>query len=532
VTTEPFSASAPLYTKTPAKSFTRYDHPRDFSQSIVPKPGSDMVKKTSKLGLFLLGGALMTSLAYGNISSPTAVLEKPLIQGVDALVRDQEFDAIKEFYYDVGQYDWVAENYSTDFGKLTVQPPRGVFKPRTEDQLLKFIALVNKHAVRITCRGQGHTTDGQTLCKDSIVIAFGDIPKELRFANQNKDSLVVSAHATWKELLDFTIPEGRTVPVLTDYLPLSVGGTLSIGGLGGSSFKKGSQADNVLSFRILTFDGQILTCSKTENAELFHAALCSLGQMGIMLDVTVSLVESKQHAHCRSLYYRNFEQFLKDQRTLFAKGKIDHLKGYIQKKNGELYHVIETTVFDNASSGEYSEMFEGLSPDIIEKRDLPYKDFAHEVTHFADFLSQLKKWDVPHPWYGVLLSEDQIAEHVKMALKSPFLTGSEPVLLYPLDAELLKESFLIRPEGKTIYLFTLLYNCSPVEDPYTDCAKIVEHNKKLYQDAVSRGGCYYLPQAMPSLEEWKRHFGKMWPVFSLMKAKYDPHHIKSLRLVE
>src|SRR5579862_10002538 len=160
VTTEPFSASAPLYTKTPAKSFTRYDHPRDFSQSIVPKPGSDMVKKTSKLGLFLLGGALMTSLAYGNISSPTAVLEKPLIQGVDALVRDQEFDAIKEFYYDVGQYDWVAENYSTDFGKLAVQIPRGVFRPRSEEQLLKFIALANKHEVKITCRrSEEHTSE-------------------------------------------------------------------------------------------------------------------------------------------------------------------------------------------------------------------------------------------------------------------------------------------------------------------------------------------------------------------------------------
>jgi len=531
VTREPLSASAPLFTKTPIKSSTYCDHPRRFSQSIVPKPGSDMMKKTGKLGLFLLGGALMTSLAYGNSSSPTTVFEKPLIQGADALVRDREFDAIKEFYYDVGQYDWVAKNYSTDFGKLAVQIPRGVFRPRSEEQLLKFIALANKHEVKITCRGQGHTTDGQALCENGIVIDLRELPKKLGFANQSKNALVVSAHATWKELLDFTIQEGLTVPVLTDYLPLSVGGTLSIGGLGGSSFKKGSQADNVLSFRILTFEGRILTCSKKENAELFYAALCSLGQMGIMLDVTVSLVESKQHAHCRSLYYRNLEQFLKDQRTLFTKGKIDHLKGYIQKKNGELYHVIETSVFDNEPSGEHCGLYEGLSPEIIEKRDVLYKDFVHEVTHFADFLSQLNKWDVPHPWYGVLLPEDQIAEHVKMALKSPFLTGSEPVLLYPLDSELLKELFFIRPEGKkTIYLFTLLYNCSPVEDPYTDCAKIVEHNKKLYQDAVSRGGCYYLPQAMPSLEEWKRHFGKMWPVFSLMKAKYDPHHIKPLRI--
>jgi cytokinin dehydrogenase len=474
--------------------------------------------------------------ADDKFSFPTVDLEKSLslvktIQGAEALLMDQEFNAIKELYFDASQYDWVEKNYSTDFGKLVIQIPQGVFKPRSEQHLLKFIELANKHEVRITYRGQGHSTDGQTLC-NSIIIDHRDFPKQFRFTNLSKDALIVSGHATWKELLDFTFKHQLTVPVVTDYLRLSVGGTLSIGGLGGSSFNKGSQADNVLALRILTFDGQILSCSKTENEELFHAALCSLGQMGIILNATLSLVKSKEHAYCRLLYYRNSELFLKDQLTLYSKGKIDHLKGFIQQQNDELYHVIEAAIFYNESSREHSEIYEGLCPDKIEERVVPYMDFVNEVTRFTEILEKENKWNVPHPWYGVLLPEDQIAEHLKKALESPFLTGSEPVLIYPLNTEYFQQPFFIRPHGKRIYLLTLLYNCSFLADANIDVAQVVEYNKTLYEDAVKRGGCCYLPRAMPSVHDWEIHFGKEWATFSKMKSKYDPHKIRSLNIAE
>jgi hypothetical protein len=106
-------------------------------------------------------------------------------------------------------------------------------------------------------------------------------------------------------------------------------------------------------------------------------------------------------------------------------------------------------------------------------------------------LSKENRWDVPHPWYMVLLPEDQVAEHLKIALKSPFLTGSEPVLIYPLNTEYLQQSFFIRPQGKTIYLVSLLYNCSFLANPDIDFAKVVAYNQTLYLDAVRRGGCCY-----------------------------------------
>jgi len=44
--------------------------------------------------------------------------------------------------------------------------------------------------------------------------------------------VVVEAGATWSDVLRTTLAQGKTPPVLTDYLELSVGGTLTVGGVG------------------------------------------------------------------------------------------------------------------------------------------------------------------------------------------------------------------------------------------------------------------------------------------------------------
>ncbi len=44
-------------------------------------------------------------------------------------------------------------------------------------------------------------------------------------------------------------------PVFTDYIELSIGGTLSLGGIGGTSYRYGVQVDNVLSLEVVTVMG-------------------------------------------------------------------------------------------------------------------------------------------------------------------------------------------------------------------------------------------------------------------------------------
>ena len=62
-------------------------------------------------------------------------------------------------------------------------------------------------------------------------------------------------------------------PVLTNNLSVTVGGTLSIAGIGVASFRYGAQADNVEELEVATVDGDVHRCSRPENPELFWGVL-------------------------------------------------------------------------------------------------------------------------------------------------------------------------------------------------------------------------------------------------------------------
>jgi cytokinin dehydrogenase len=84
------------------------------------------------------------------------------------------------------------------------------------------------------------------------------------------DRMVVDAGATWSAVVDAALAQGLTPPVLTAFIELSVDGTLSVGGIGGMSHLYGVQTDNVLELNVVVADGRELTCSATQNADLFN----------------------------------------------------------------------------------------------------------------------------------------------------------------------------------------------------------------------------------------------------------------------
>jgi cytokinin dehydrogenase len=75
-----------------------------------------------------------------------------------------------------------------------------------------------------------------------------------------------------------------TVPVIADTF-LSVGGTISTGGFGVTTYNLGLQVDHVQELEVVTGNGQIITCSDERDRDLFNAMLGGLGQCGIITKV-------------------------------------------------------------------------------------------------------------------------------------------------------------------------------------------------------------------------------------------------------
>jgi FAD/FMN-containing dehydrogenase len=136
-----------------------------------------------------------------------------------------------------------------DFGHLVRRMPLAVLRPGSVQDIAAMIRWSSENGWQIAARGLGHSVFGRSQVAGGIVVDMSTLDG---IRHVERDQVVVDAGATWRAILARTLPERRTPPVLTNYLDLSVGGTLSVGGIGGTSHRYGLQTDNVLELEVVT----------------------------------------------------------------------------------------------------------------------------------------------------------------------------------------------------------------------------------------------------------------------------------------
>jgi cytokinin dehydrogenase len=163
-----------------------------------------------------------------------------------------------------------------DFGHIVHHMPEGVLLPESADDVAKTIQWTAQRGCKFAPQGQRHSTFGRSQVPSGIVADMST----LRYIGAVEgDRVVVEAGAKWSDVLRATLAQGKTPPVLTEYLELSVGGTLIVGGVGGTTSAFGVQSDNVIDMEVVTGEGKKVTCSASNNADLFNAVRAGLGQV-------------------------------------------------------------------------------------------------------------------------------------------------------------------------------------------------------------------------------------------------------------
>src|SRR5438552_2206842 len=78
----------------------------------------------------------------------------------------------------------------------------------------------------------------------------------------------VTVQMLWEHCLE----DGWWPPVVSGTMFPTVGGALAMNIHGKNNFRVGPLGDHVLDFDLLTPAGDVVTCSRDDNADLFHAA--------------------------------------------------------------------------------------------------------------------------------------------------------------------------------------------------------------------------------------------------------------------
>ncbi|WP_256104247.1 FAD-binding protein [Streptomyces sp. ODS05-4] len=429
-------------------------------------------------------------------------------------------------------------DFSEDFGKLKGGTPWAVLRPGSVDDIVKMVDYARANKLKIAMNGragtgadlESHSCYGQAAVPGGIAIDARGLSKII---SVSKGSAVVEAGATWAELTHAAAASGQTPPALTDYLHLSVGGTLSIGGIGGTVQKYGLQTDQVISLDIVTGTGKLLTASRSKRPDLFDAALGGGGQVGIIVRAKLKLVPAPQRAVVFSLFYGDLATYLADAEKVMADGRFQVQAGELLRKpddSGWNYKLEAAAYYSGTTAPDRAKLLAGLRDDrsraVIE--DGTYLDYMFRLDPYETYLKETGHWQTPKPWLSLFLPANKTAEfmrHVESVL-TPGMLGAGFLLFYPYLTSKVTRPLTVQPSGSVGYLFDLL----SFPDPGVTKAEIdaiLALNRRLYDKAVALGAKRYLVGAIPGMgkAEWCRHFGRSWDAFQDAKKRYDPANI-------
>jgi FAD/FMN-containing dehydrogenase len=197
-----------------------------------------------------------------------------------------------------------------DFGHILQRTPVAVLRPGSVHDIHTLVQFANRHHLQMALRGQGHSTFGQAQAEAGVVIDSCTLHTIHRV---DAHTAVVDAGVRWGDLLTATLHQGRTPPVLTDFLELSIGGVLQVGGIGGHAHRAGFVVNHGRALQVVTGEGNLLTCSPTHKADLFHAILGGLGQFGLITRAHLRLLSAPTQPRVLQLFYTDLDQYIADQ---------------------------------------------------------------------------------------------------------------------------------------------------------------------------------------------------------------------------
>ena len=189
-----------------------------------------------------------------------------------------------------GTIDYESTDFAAkDFGGMLAGKPLAVVRPSGADDICRVIKFASRSKnLTVAARGNGHSINGQAMADKGLVIDMRSIDTVV--FNGGSCAVDVNGGALWEDVLERCVKRLGCAPrSWTDYLGLTVGGTLSNAGVSGQTFRYGPQTSNVAELEVITGKGDKIVCSENQNSELFFSVLGGLGQFGIITRARVLL---------------------------------------------------------------------------------------------------------------------------------------------------------------------------------------------------------------------------------------------------
>jgi FAD/FMN-containing dehydrogenase len=198
---------------------------------------------------------------------------------------------------------------------------------------------------------------------------------------------------TYEDLVAATLPHGLSPLVVPQLKTITLGGAVTGLGIESSSFRNGLPHESVLEMDVLTGTGEIVTASRDQNSDLFHAFPNSYGTLGYSVRLKIELEPVAPFVALRHLRFTSLTELVATMDRIIETGGLD----------GSTVHYLDGVVF----SADESYLCVGVqtsTPGPVSDytgRDIYYRSIQHADGVKDDRLTihdYLWRWDTDWFW--------------------------------------------------------------------------------------------------------------------------------------
>lgn len=199
---------------------------------------------------------------------------------------------------------------------LTSKRMAHVARVKNQEEAIKVIEDVRQRRLTITLRGAGYSYADEILNTEGVILDLSPMNRILGW-NPETGRMRVEPGVTFEQALLRSLPDNWVIPAVPGIKGPTLGGALSNNIHGKNSYRDGNIGDAVVSFRLLTSDGQTRHCSRQENADLFFGAIGGLGLLGVFLEIELQCKKiPSPYLEVRKWTVPNFTKMMEDMRDL------------------------------------------------------------------------------------------------------------------------------------------------------------------------------------------------------------------------
>lgn len=199
-----------------------------------------------------------------------------------------------------------------DVARLHPVAVREVREETRREDLVEVVRDANAQGLKVSIAGSRHSQGGHTYYRDAVVLDMKSFDEVLDLDVDGR-RMTVEAGATWADVQTALAPHGLAVMRMQSSNVFTVGGTLSANAHG-RDLDGSSVVESVESFRLLRADGSVVEVSRTERPRLFEMVVGGYGMFGVILDVTLRVVEDVVYEkRSDTVEYADFPDYFRDE---------------------------------------------------------------------------------------------------------------------------------------------------------------------------------------------------------------------------